>query len=153
MMQLGGNALICPWFRTRVQEQPLCSKADWPVYLQTWANHQPPRYEVAGFSKCSILFCCVPSRPGQVKCGRCNHCGCRCNAAGVFLFLFFFFLPSHSSVHIGLFCFHITFKCLKFILIKRCLPFSPLGPECYLYLSNLCSNRGRSEKLLINLLL
>lgn len=146
MMQLGGNALICPWFRTRVQEQPLCSKADWPVYLQTWANHQPPRYEVVGFSKCSVLFCCVPFRPGQVKRGRCNHYSCRCNTGGGFS-------PLHSLVHIELFAFHITFKCLKFILIKRCLQFSPLGPECYLYLSNLCSNRGRSEKLLINLLL
>lgn len=148
MMQLGGNALICPWFRIRVQEQPLYSKADWPVYLQTWANQQPPRYEVAGFSQCSIfVLLCFFSGPG-----RSNVVDAITMGVGVML-LEFCIHPLYSLVHMDLFSFHITFKCLKFILIKRCLQFSPLGPECYLYLSNLCSNRERSEKLLINLLL
>ncbi len=153
MMQLGGNTLICPWFCTRVQEQPLCSKADWPVYLQTWANQWPPKYVVAGFSKCSVLFFFTVFLFGP---DRSNVVDAITMVVGVMLQFFclvFFFIHLHIFVHIGFFSLHITFKCLKFILIKRCLRFSPLGAQCYLYLSNLCSKRGRSEKLLINLLL
>lgn len=146
MMQLGGNTLICPWFRTRVQEQSLCSNSDWPAYLKTRANRQPPRYEVAGFSKCSILFCRVPSQPREGECGRCNHCGCRCNAAQG---SFYFSLCAHGTTLLP----HINLKYLNFIPIKGCLQFSPQCPESQLFLSNPSSNCGRSQKLLINLLL
>lgn len=147
MMQLGGNALICPWFRTRVQEQPLRSKADWPVYLQTWANHYPPRYEVAGFCKCSVLFCCAVLLFGLGRSNVVSMVAMVVDIRQMFSFPIYSLLYTVLSVRL------ITFKCLKFLVIKRYLQFSPLGPECYLSLSNLCSKRGRSEKLLINLLL
>lgn len=68
--------------------------------------------------------------PDRSKCGICNHCACRCNAAGVSFsfFSFVFFFHPLPSVHTGLFSFHVNFKYLKFILIKRCLQFSPQGP-------------------------